>query len=214
MQEQSANKSEYFQKRRIALIHYLAGKNYTKALKALAFAERYHTGVRKDGVTPEFQHMLEVALQVLTLRDLQKEEVTIAAALLHDVREDYNVSYGELFNLFGDEVANAVEKLSKIVDGYKKPNDMYFKEISNCQVASIVKGCDRAHNFQSMPKVFSAVKQKEYIQEGEDFFLPMLKIAQKNFPEQFLAYQNIRHHLKSQIYLLKHSLEAAQTGKV
>lgn len=214
MTQANNTNNEYFQKRRIALIHYLAGKNYTKALKALAFAEKHHTGVRKDGKTPEFQHMLEVALQVLTLRDLQKEESTIAAALLHDIREDCPVTYSEMVANFGQEIANAVERLSKVVDGIKKPNDLYFKEISNCEIASIVKGCDRAHNFQSMPKVFSAEKQTSYIKEGEDYFLPMLKTAQKNFPEQFLAYQNVRHHLKSQIYLLKHSLEATVTGTV
>lgn len=207
-------KNEYFAKRRIALIHYLAGKGYTTAARALAFAEKYHKGTRKDGLTPEFQHQVEIALQVITLRDLADEETTVAAALLHDVREDYPVSYQEISGRFGQIIADSVEKLSKIVDGIKKPNDLYFKEIANCPIASIVKGCDRSHNFQSMPKVFSAKKQKEYLKEGFDFFLPMLKEAQKNYPEQFLAYQNVRNNLKTQMYLLEHSLEAAETGNV
>lgn len=209
-----AVKNEYFTKRRIALIHYLAGKGYSTAARALAFAEKYHTGVRKDGKTPEFQHLLEVALQVITLRDLADEETTIAVALLHDVREDYNVSHQELVKQFGQKVADPVARLSKVIEGVKKPYDLYFQEIGDCPIASIVKGCDRAHNFQSMPKVFSAKKQEEYLCEGMEWFLPMLKTAQRKYPEQFLAYQNVRHHLKSQIALLQHSLQAAQSGQV
>lgn len=203
-----------FVKRRVALIHYLVGRGYTLAQKAVAFAERHHTGLRKDGVTPEFQHLLEVALHVCTLRDLADEEATIAAALLHDVREDYGVSHATLVGIFGERIAQPVAHLSKALDGVKKPYELYFAEMADDPVASIVKGCDRAHNFQSMPKVFSATKQATYLDEGEQWLLPMLKTASRNFPEQFMAYQNVRHHLKSQMSLLRHSLEAAQSGKV
>jgi (p)ppGpp synthase/HD superfamily hydrolase len=212
--QNSAEPSAYFVKRRVALIHYLAGRGYTVAQKAVAFAERHHTGLRKDGVTPEFQHLLEVALHVCTLRDLAHEEATIAAALLHDVREDYGVSHGTLVSLFGEQIAHSVACLSKVLDGVKKPYELYFAEMAEDPVASLVKGCDRAHNFQSMPKVFSAAKQASYLDEGEQWFLPMLKTASRNFPEQFMAYQNVRHHLKAQMSLLRHSLEAAQSGKV
>ena len=90
----------YFVKRRIALSHYLAGRGYHLASKAMAFAERRHTGLRKDGKTREFQHMLEVALHITTLRDIAFEEATIAAALLHDVREDCGVSHQELVVIY------------------------------------------------------------------------------------------------------------------
>jgi (p)ppGpp synthase/HD superfamily hydrolase len=206
--------SPYFTKRRIALTHYLAGRGYYMALRAMAYVEKIATGVRKDGLTPEFQHMLEIALHVITLRDVAFEEETIAVALLHDVMEDYGIRHHELEKRFGARVADAVEKISKIVNGVKKPYDIYFADMGACPIASLVKGCDRAHNFQSMPTVFKAEKQAEYVAEGETWFLPMLKEAQRNFPEQFMAYQNVRHHLKSQMALIKHSLLAAKTGQV
>lgn len=214
MTPRAVQPSQYFIKRRIALLNYLAGRKFNLALKALAFAEKHHTGLRKDGATLEFQHMLEVALHITTLKDVMYEEATIAAALLHDVREDCGVSHFELVSIFGEQIANAVEKLSKVLDGYKKPYEVYFSEMSQCPIASLVKGCDRAHNFQSMPTVFSAEKQKSYLNEGHTWFLPMLKTGSQNFPEQLMAYQNIRHHLKSQIFLLEHSLQAAESGKV
>jgi (p)ppGpp synthase/HD superfamily hydrolase len=202
----TTTKTPYFVKRRIALIHYLAGRNYHNALKAVSFAEQIHQGVRKDGVTPEFQHMLEVALHVITLRDLDDEESTIAAALLHDSREDYGIAHSTMVEQFGDTVANAVEKLSKVIDGQKKSTDFYFEQLSTCPIASLVKGCDRVHNFQSMPGVFSIEKQRSYLKEGRDHFFPMLKQAQRRHTTQFLAYQNVRHHLKNQIELIEHSL--------
>lgn len=206
-QANTSNSLTYFAKRRIALNYYLSGKEFFTASSAMAFAERKHTGHRKDGVTPEFQHMLEIALHITTLRDVIHEEATIAAALLHDVREDCDVSHQELVSLFGSQIADAVEKLSKVLGGTKKTYDSYFKEISECPIASLVKGCDRIHNYQSMPKVFTVEKQVSYLEEGSKWFLPMLKQASQNFPSQMLAYANVRHTMKSQIYLLNHSLE-------
>jgi (p)ppGpp synthase/HD superfamily hydrolase len=210
----TTEKTPYFTKRRIALTHFLAGRGYTTALKAMAFAERFHQGVRKDKVTPEFQHLLEVALHVVTLRDLKDEEGTIAAALLHDVQEDYGVPEEELTGLFGKEIALSVGRLNKFANGVEKSKEAYFLAIANDHRASIAKGCDRVHNFQSMPKVFSLEKQKSYLQEGVERFMPMLKLAAQQFPEQFLAYQNIRHHMKSQISLIQHSHDASMSGKV
>ena len=203
-----------YSKLKIALIHYLAGRNYFKSLKALAFAEKHHQGFRKDGKTPEFQHLIEVALHATTLRDLINEEETITSALLHDVREDYGVSHDEITDLFGPSVSDAVERLSKITNEVKKTPNFYFAELTASPIASIVKGCDRAHNFQSMPKVFSKEKQLNYLKEGEELFMPMLKEAAKKFPEQWLAYQNIRHHLKAQMALIHHSIEASENGRV
>jgi hypothetical protein len=74
-------------------------------------------------------------------------------------------------------------------------------------VASIVKGADRVHNVNSMVGVFTKEKQARYAGEVEKYFLPMLKQARKNFPEQLDAYFNIMHMLRSQVNLLKGSLD-------
>ena len=51
--------------------------------------------------------------------------------------------------------------------------------------------------------VFSQPRQDKYIKEVEDYFLPMLKTARRNFVRQESAYENIKHVLNSQIELLK-----------
>ena len=68
-------------------------------------------------------------------------------------------------------------------------------------LASIAKGVDRMHNFQSMSGVFDLDKQQRYMEETEQYIIPMLKEARKNFPEQEPVYQNIKHVLRTQIEL-------------
>ena len=63
-----------YQKLEISLRYYLKGAKYTTALKALDFGSRWHNGFRKDRVTPEFQHQIEIALYCITLKGLLDEE--------------------------------------------------------------------------------------------------------------------------------------------
>jgi len=46
---------QHFEKLRLALRYYLLGKEYYVALSALDYGAQYHTGVRKNGITPEYQ---------------------------------------------------------------------------------------------------------------------------------------------------------------
>ena len=188
-----------YEKMKLSLRYYLLGKGYYKAVEALEFGARYHTGTRKDGVTHEFQHQIEIAHYVRTLH-LMHPELTIAATLLHDVREDYNVSDQELRHRFGEEIATACI----ILDKNGKEPDLYHTGCASCPISSIAKGGDRIHNIQTMPGVFTYEKQGRYIKEVEDHFFPMIKQAKRAFPQQEAAYENIKHMLTSQIQLLSH----------
>lgn len=198
-----------FQKKLLTLRQQLVGARYHHALAALEFAHRYHTGFRKDGVTPEFQHQIEIALFALTLPDLMYRQEVIATILLHDVREDYGVTSAEIRELFfedpefADRVVRAVENMTKEFRGVKKDEQALFDAMSEDPIASIAKGCDRIHNISSMLGVFTVEKQKKYVQEVHDLFLPMLKKARRLFPHQVNAYENIKHILQSQIQLIQ-----------
>lgn len=188
----------------------LIGRGYNRALRALEFARSYHTGMRKDGVTHEFDHQLSIALYVVTLPDLIHREATIAAVLLHDISEDYAVSRLEIANLFlagsGEfsiQVADAVEKVTKKYRGHVKDEDALFEEMAEDPIASIVKPADRSHNMQTMVGVFGLEKQIGYIDFAERRILPMMKIARRRFPEQTMAYENMKHVIKGQIELIR-----------
>lgn len=197
-----------FQKKLSTLRQYLIGARYFNALKALEFAQKFHSGTRKDGFTPEFDHQVSIALFALTLPDLIHREEVITTIILHDVREDYDISDREIRGLFTDRdftdrVSRAVENMTKEFRGQKKNENLLFDAMSEDPIASIAKGCDRIHNLQSMAEVFTLEKQKKYIKEVMDLFFPMLKAARRNFPAQVLAYENIKHMLKSQIQLIE-----------
>ena len=168
-------KKQNFDKLYTALKYYLIGRGYKKALVALSFAHEYHSGLRKDGKTPEFQHQLEIALHISTLKDLIDEEICLCVAILHDVVEDYNVDIKIIRDKFGDVIANSVWVITKKYNGIKKSQDQYMYECANDPYSSIVKGVDRFNNLGSMVGVFTVEKQKSYLKEAEELFLPMLK---------------------------------------
>lgn len=190
-------------KHRISLRYFLSGKGWHSSLKALNFAEQFHTGTRKDGKTPEFNHQVSIAQYVITLPELLFPEETITTVFLHDVPEDYDIGHDEIETKFGKQVSIATELVTKFHRGEKKHPNEYFREIAKNPIASIVKGADRIHNLQSMVGTFSFEKQERYMEEVKTHFLPMLKTARRLFPEQELAYENIKHMLISQMQLIE-----------
>jgi len=199
---------QHFEKLRLALRYYLLGKEYYVALSALDYGAQYHTGVRKNGITPEYQHQIEIAQYVRTL-SLIYPETAIAVALLHDVTEDYDVTVRDLSTNFGYDIAEACELLNK----NDKTTEEYYRGCAEHPTASIVKGGDRIHNIQTMIGVFTPDKQRRYIDDVRTHILPMIKKAKRAFPQQESAYENIKHMLVSQIELLEHILKVPHDTK-
>jgi len=201
--------SDAANRRFLAMKYWLLGAKYHEALRSLNFNQRFFTGVRKDGITPEFDHHICQAQFMRTLiPHLIYPEQTIATIFTHDTQEDKDVSWQEIKDIFEDHqfgllVADATWKVTKVFRGEKRNEAQLFQDMASCPIASLVKGVDRIHNFQTMVGVFSKEKQEKYIKEGIDLFLPMLKEAERNFPQQEPAYKNIRTFLKSQMQLLQ-----------
>lgn len=189
---------------------WLLGKEYFKAVEALEFAAKYHTGIRKDSITPEFHHQISIAHYLRTLPNLRDQEGALVSAFLHDLMEDYKVPAEVISSKFGEHIKVVVLLLSKKINDEKKSTPDYYYAMRDNHIASIVKGGDRIHNFQTMGSVFTCEKQDKYITECENYILPMLKEARNFFPDQELAYENIKHALKGQIELLRLSIEAKQ----
>lgn len=190
---------------------WLDGKGYFVAADALEFVRQMEQGFRKDFKTPKFHHQLSIARLICTLTPhLLFPEETIAAAFLHDVLEDHSdiVSREMLEMRFGKRIADAVWKLSKKVGGLTKSYDLYFAEMAQCPVASLVKLADRAHNLQTMPGVFTVEKQHKYLDEVDTYFFPMCKQARRQFPRQYGAYENLKILLRCQSGLIRSMLDS------
>lgn len=185
---------------------WLEGKGFYQAAEALELVRHLEKGLRKDNVTPKFDHQLSVARLLMTLLPhfLHPEE-TMTAAFLHDLLEDHGEQYTlkTIEQRFGSPVAGAVWRLSKKSAGMTKSYESYFCEMAADPIASLVKLADRAHNIDTMPGAFTVEKQRSYVDEVETWFLPLCKTARRNYPRQFGAYENLKILLRSQCGLLR-----------
>lgn len=210
-----------YNKIRSNIRQWMLGKNYHIALAAMELGLEYHTGTRKDGVTPEFQHQVSQATFCRTLDSvLMFPEETLAVIFLHDIVEDCDITLGKVWDYLAINKASdsqlrlimsGVEKMTNQygdgwVDGQKSPKksyEDYYGELVDCPTGSIVKGFDRMHNHQSMIGVFDLAKQKEYIEHTQEFIIPMLKLARKKWSRQENAYTNVKHVLQVQMELVE-----------
>lgn len=193
-----------FDKLKTSLRYWLMGRNYTQAIKAMEFAMEYHTGTRKNG-DHEFIHQLS---QVQYARTLEKQlidpEGTFITLFLHDIMEDYDVTFHEIQVLFGDEIAQSIYLMTNCEsDGSKKPTETYYALMSDDPRASFGKASDRLHNLSTMIGVFKSEKQMRYCEQSNDLIIPMLKKARTTFPEQEAAYHNVKHILQIQMELIR-----------
>ena len=77
---------------------------------AYEYADKAHAGQYRKSGEPFIEHPLQTAL---TLSGLRLDAPTLAAALLHDVVEDCDVSIEELKAEFGSEIATLVDGVTK-----------------------------------------------------------------------------------------------------
>jgi GTP diphosphokinase / guanosine-3',5'-bis(diphosphate) 3'-diphosphatase len=149
------------------------------ALISRAFAEaaNAHAGQRRNSGEPYIEHPLAVAMIVA---ELGLDDVTIAAALLHDAVEDTAVSLDEIVCSFGPEVA-------AIVDGVTKLDRVRFDTKEAQQAASmrkmlvamakdlrvlIIKLSDRLHNMRTIAAM-PTWKQARTATETLEIYAPL-----------------------------------------
>lgn len=214
-----------FSKLFISMRYFLLGlmqvkPEYKVALEALEYAATIHTGLRKDGATPEFQHQLEIAHNIRTLLPyLIYPAETLAAIFLHDTPEDYPVTRQELERRFGKLVSDATMLLNKYDEqGVEKPTASYYSAMAHCPICSVAKPGDRGHNQSTMGGVFKFKKQYEYIMVTRDHIFPMMKVARRLFPQQEPVYENLKFLLRNQFNQTLTMLEALdydpETGEI
>jgi len=79
--------------------------------RAYVYGARMHASQTRANGDPYFLHPLEVAA---ILTDLHLDDATIVTALLHDTIEDTHASYREIERLFGAEIADLVDGVTKL----------------------------------------------------------------------------------------------------
>ena len=182
--------------------------------QALYFTREQHQGqFRKkqkysDVMIPYVYHPLMMACHAQSM-GIGDDEL-LAVILLHDVCEDCGVKPEEL--PFSQEVRDAVDLLTKKpLPGMTKTeaNVRYYEAISRNRIASIVKVIDRCNNVSTMALSFSEEKLNEYIEETENFVMPLLVRIKHSYPE----YNNAIFLIKYQMLSVLESLKAMLMGR-
>ena len=145
--------------------------------RAYAMAANAHHGQVRSSGDDYIQHPLAVAMIVV---ELGLDDVTVAAALLHDAVEDTALSVADVMSTFGPEVA-------AIVDGVTKLDRIRFDSREAQQAASmrkllvamakdlrvlIIKLADRLHNMRTIAAL-PEDKQQRIARETIDIYAPL-----------------------------------------
>jgi len=179
---------------------YAIAKDMLNTLIALSVASQLHENQKRKGGAPYIIHPLEVASYLINLGI--DDDITIAAAILHDVVEDCNIKdpykeLGKKYNL-NKKVIDIVLLLSKDKDYKKKdPNlEEYKARIKGSKEALIIKLSDRANNLSTID-AFTKEKMIDYVNETKDHIFPLCKFGKAYYPELSNAITIIKYQMIS-----------------
>jgi GTP pyrophosphokinase len=156
---------------------YTGGQTGEKIARAYTFAIEAHGAQQRATGEPYIIHPLAVAA---ILTDLEVDEDTLTAALLHDTVEDTGITVDEIKAAFGDDVAalvDGVTKLSRIPYSSKEEiqaenfRKMFLAMARDIRVV-LIKLADRLHNMRTM-RHMNQEKQSDKARETLDIYAPL-----------------------------------------
>ncbi len=118
--------------------------------KAISWARRYHGDQKRKSGEPYYSHPLEVAYMI---SEYKLKTDVIAASILHDIVEDTEVTERMIQGIFGQRIAEMVDRLTrdrpdgtKLTVGQVLNNAYQLKD----KEVLIIKLFDRLHNIQTI----------------------------------------------------------------
>ncbi len=148
--------------------------------KAYVYSAKVHQGQTRKSGEPYLVHPLEVAG---LLAEMKLDEASIVTGLLHDTIEDTLATPEELTELFGAEIAQLVDGVTKLsqfsasanVTAEEKQAENFRKMIvamaRDIRVI-LVKLADRTHNMRTLQHM-APEKQRRIAQETIDIYAPL-----------------------------------------
>ena len=144
---------------------------------AFDYGAKMHDGQFRHSGEPYFTHPAAVAA-ILTQQRL--DDATIITALLHDTIEDTKATHSEVENLFGKEVVELVDGVTKLTNLQLSSSETkqaenfrkLFIAMSKDLRVILVKLADRLHNMRTI-KSMRPDKQVQKAQETMDIYAPL-----------------------------------------
>ena len=162
---------------RLALGDYLDEGQLANIYHAYLFGAKAHQGQMRKSGEPYITHPLAVAT---ILAEMRLDADSIAAAILHDVIEDTPTGKEEVAELFGEDVAQLVDGVSKLTqiefesrveaqaENFRK---MLLAMVQDIRVI-IIKLADRLHNMRTLGAMRSD-KRRRIARETLDIYAPI-----------------------------------------
>jgi len=145
---------------------------------AYDYASKAHKSQKRHSGDPYIVHPLAVAN---ILAELKLDGPTITTALLHDTIEDTEATYEEVKKIFGDEIAELVDGVTKISklemenknltagDNFRKLILATSKDIR----VLLVKLADRLHNIRTIHSIDKKEKRERIARETMEIYAPL-----------------------------------------
>lgn len=159
--------------------------------KAYVFATKAHGQQKRYSGDPFFSHPIEVA-GILT--QLKLDAATIVTALLHDTIEDTQVSYDDIKEHFGEEIADLVDGVTKLSNIHFTDHQIkqaenfrkFFLATSKDVRVLLVKLADRLHNMRTISHIPDEEKRKAIAKETLEIYAPLAgRIGMQGFRDEF-----------------------------
>ena len=148
-----------------------------KITEAYDFAVEKHKGKKRKSGEDFVEHPLNVAK---ILCDINTDDTTIVAALIHETISESDASLEEIEEKFGNEVAKIVECLTKInklkLSDESESGSIYLRKVlvglSEDVRVLIIKLADRLHNMRTLSSL-PVEKQKQKATETMNVLIPI-----------------------------------------
>ena len=158
--------------------------------KAYNFAFDVHKNQKRLSGDPYITHPIAVAA---ILCDLKVDTATITTALLHDTIEDTEATYSEVNKLFGKEIADLVEGVTKISRLENKSKEYSVAENFRKLILAtskdirvlLVKLADRLHNMRTINNIIDPDKRLRIAKETMEIYSPLAeRMGMHNFRDE------------------------------
>ncbi len=159
------------------LTGYLEADQIREVRRAYEFAAKAHEGQRRLSGEPYIHHPVAVAR---ILAGLRLDHRSIMAALLHDVIEDTGIGKEQLAYLFGDEVAELVDGVSKLTQiRFESQAEAQAENFRKMMLAMtrdlrviLIKLADRLHNMRTLGAM-PPEKRRRIARETLEIYAPI-----------------------------------------